>query len=266
MTLLDIRDLSISFAMYDRWLRQTTQPVIQSLSLSLEAGEIVAVVGASGSGKSLLAHAILGLLPQNASVAGEILFEGKPLTAAALSKLRGSKIALIPQSVQYLDPLMTVGKQVEQAARIGEPKALRQSIFRSFRLPEGAAKLYPFQLSGGMARRVLVSTAAVSGARLIIADEPTPGLDEAVIQETLRIFQDLSASGAAILFITHDLAAAAQIADRVAVLREGRLVDISPASSFAGMGEALSHPYTRALWQALPQHQFIEAVGWNDEA
>lgn len=266
MTVLNITELSISFRVYDRWLRESIQPAISKLSLSLQAGEIVAIVGASGSGKSLLAHAILGLLPPHAIVTGEISFLGKQLTAASLKKLRGNEIALIPQSVQYLDPLMPVGRQVEHSVRIGEPKQARQSIFRKLGLPEGSDRLYPYQLSGGMARRVLVSTAAVSGARLLIADEPTPGLDDAVVQETLEAFQHLAQAGAAILFITHDLAAAAQIANRVAVLHEGQFIDIALAASFTGSGAALQHPYTRALWLSLPQQQFTGAKGWEDEA
>jgi len=259
MTLLNISNLSISFTMYDRWLRKSIQPTISDLSLSIEAGEIIAVVGASGSGKSLLAHAILGLLPSNASVSGEISYQGKPLTSHTIAKLRGHEIALIPQSVNYLDPLMKVGKQVENAVRVGEPKKVRESIFRSFSLPQHTANRYPFQLSGGMARRTLVATAAVSGAKLLIADEPTPGLHDAVVQETLVTLKRLAAEGAGILFITHDLAAAVQISSKVAVLNEGRLVDLAPASSFTEDGLQLQHPYTRALWLSLPQHQFTEA-------
>lgn len=259
MTLLSIANLNISFTMYDRWLRKSVQPTISDLSLSVQAGEIIAIVGASGSGKSLLAHAILGLLPANASITGEITFQGKPLTEQALSKLRGQEIALIPQSVNYLDPLMKVGKQVEHAVRIGEPKQVRKNIFQSFALPQHTAERYPFQLSGGMARRALVATAAVSGAKLIIADEPTPGLHDAVVQETMMTLQQLAANGSAILLITHDLAAAVQIAKSVAVLKEGKLVDLAPAEQFTEDGQLLQHPYTRALWLSLPQHQFTEA-------
>lgn len=263
MHLLDIQQLSISFETYDYRLRKRTMPVIQKLSLSVHAGEILAIVGASGSGKSLLAHAILGLLPDNAVLSGRLSFEGQALTPERQQQLRGKQLALIPQSVQYLDPLMRVGKQVEQAVRIGDARLERQKAFERFRLPQEAAAKYPFQLSGGMARRVLVSIAAVSGAKLLIADEPTPGLDDQVAQETLRTFQQMAKIGSTILFITHDLIAAAQIADRIAVLHSGELMEIAPASSFTGNGDALMHPYTRALWQALPQNQFMDAKGWQ---
>lgn len=266
MTILDISKLSVSFNSYDRWLRQKTQAVIEDLSLSIKAGNIIAIVGASGSGKSLLAHAILGILPPNANVKGDIFFNSERLTEHALKRLRGTEISLIPQSVEYLDPLMTVGKQVELAVRNGDPKKERRRIFQRFALPEYVAQYYPYQLSGGMARRVLVATAAVSGAKLIIADEPTPGLHQSIVHETLMIFKSLASEGTAILFITHDLIAASQIADSVAVLQEGKLVDVAPAANFVGNGERLFHPYTRALWQALPQHQFTELEDWYDEA
>lgn len=266
MALLDVNHLSISFTIHDNKLREQVLHVVDDLSLSIEAGEIVAVVGASGSGKSLLAHAILGLLPSNASVTGELLFEGELLTTERLYELRGTELALIPQSVQYLDPLMRVGKQVEQAVRNGDPRMVRRQAFERFKLAEKTASLFPYQLSGGMARRVLVSIAAGSGAKLLIADEPTPGLDEEVVQETLHYFQELAQSGSSIMLITHDLAQAAAIADRVAVLLDGRLVEIAPASSFSGDGKLLQHPYARALWQALPQHQFIEGKRCEHEA
>ncbi|MEK4250009.1 ABC transporter ATP-binding protein [Paenibacillus sp. FSL W7-1287] len=263
MHLLDIHQLSIAFESYDFRMRKRTMPVIRELSLSVQAGEILAIVGASGSGKSLLAHSILGLLPEHAAISGKLTFDGQPLTDKRMRQLRGNQIALIPQSVQYLNPLMRVGQQVEEAVRIGNPKLERQKVFERFRLPQAAAAMYPYQLSGGMARRVLVCIAAVSGAKLIIADEPTPGLDEQVAQDTLLVFQQMADQGTAILFITHDSTAAAQIADRVAVLHSGELMEIAPASSFTGEGAALVHPYTRALWQALPQNQFIHVKGWQ---
>jgi len=263
MHLLDIQHLSISFESYGYKLRKRTMPVVKKLSLSVQAGEIVAIVGASGSGKSVLAHAILGLLPENAAIAGSLFFEGQALTPERQRQLRGEHIALIPQSVQYLNPLMRVGKQVEQAVRIGDPRIERQKVFERFRLSHSASAMFPYQLSGGMARRVLVSSAAVSGARLLIADEPTPGLDEQAAKETLHAFQQMAEAGTAILFITHDLMAAAKIANRVAVLNSGELMEIAPASSFTGNGDALVHPYTRALWQALPQNQFMAVKGWQ---
>lgn len=255
-SLLEIDDLNISFTRYDKGLRQMDRSVIRSLSLTVHPGEIVAVVGASGSGKSLLAHAILGILPSNAKWSGNLMFDGQPLTPKLMKKLRGREIALVPQSVDFLDPLMRVGMQVRQAVRVGDPVEEQIKAFQKMRLGPKAAKRYPFQLSGGMARRVLVSIASVSGARLLIADEPTPGLDEAVVQETLNMFRQFADAGTAVIFITHDLEAAMFIADRVAVFYSGTILEMAEAADFTGKGERLRHPYSQALWQALPQNVF----------
>lgn len=255
-SLLEIHDLNISFTRYDKGLRQMDMPVIRNLSLTIDPGEIVAVVGASGSGKSLLAHAILGILPRNAKWNGTLTFDGQPLTPNLIKKLRGREIALVPQSVDFLDPLMRVGMQVRQAVRVGDPVEEQMRAFQKMRLGPKAAKRYPFQLSGGMARRVLVSIASVSGARLLIADEPTPGIDEAVVQETLNMFRQFADAGTAVVFITHDLEAALSIADRVAVFYSGTVLEMAESADFTGKGERLRHPYTQALWRALPQNDF----------
>lgn len=255
-SLLEIHDLNISFTRYDKGLRQMDMPVIRNLSLTIDPGEIVAVVGASGSGKSLLAHAILGILPRNAKWTGTLTFDGQALTPKLIKKLRGREIALVPQSVDFLDPLMRVGMQVRQAVRVGDPVEEQIRAFQKMRLGPKAAKRYPFQLSGGMARRVLVSIASVSGARLLIADEPTPGIDEAVVQETLNMFRQFADAGTAVVFITHDLEAALSIADRVAVFYSGTVLEMAEAADFTGKGECLRHPYTQALWRALPQNDF----------
>ncbi|CAM3418567.1 ABC transporter ATP-binding protein [Marinicrinis lubricantis] len=261
MPILEVKQLSIAFEQYGKGLRQETLKVIHRLELTMNEGEITAVVGSSGSGKSLLAHAILGILPQNAKVTGEMKYDGQRLTPSLQSVLRGKEIAFIPQSVSYLDPLMKAGRHVRLAVREGKPAEEQRRVFEQYRLPRQAEKLYPFQLSGGMARRVLVSTAVVSKARLVIADEPTPGLDPAAIEETLRWLRELKEDGSAVLLITHDLEAALQVADQVAVLYAGTSVEQAPAADFAGSGEALRHPYSRALWRALPQNDFAPLAG-----
>ena len=172
-SLLEIHDLSVSFKMYDKALEQTALQVISDLHLSVRPGEIVAVAGSSGSGKSLLASAILGILPGNATVKGHLHYKGAELTPERQKVLRGSEIALIPQSVAFLDPLMKVGKQADGHKK-PYPTEKRRGIFKRFGLPEKTENLYPFQLSGGMARRVLVSTAVITDAQLIIADEISP--------------------------------------------------------------------------------------------
>ena len=185
MPILDVENLSISFNQYTSSLKQNNIQVISSLNVSLEEGEILAVVGASGSGKSLLAHAILGILPDNATISGTIYYDGDILTASKQESLRGKDIALIPQSTNYLDPLMRVGNQVRTSVKTGDATAAQRSVFKRLHLQPAVENMYPFQLSGGMARRTLLSTAIVSDAKVIIADEPTPGLDAVVMKEAL---------------------------------------------------------------------------------
>ncbi|XEC94737.1 ATP-binding cassette domain-containing protein [Paenibacillus tarimensis] len=257
--LLEVRNLSVSFTRYGGGFKRKKMCVIRDLHVEIHPGEIVAVVGASGSGKSLLAHALLGILPGNASASGQMVYDGKPLTPHLIRKLRGREIALVPQSVQFLDPLMRVGEQVRSAVRQGDAAEEQRKAFQRYRLEAKTARKYPFQLSGGMARRVLVSIAAVSGARLLIADEPTPGLDPAVVHETLRFFREQADRGCAVMLITHDIEAALKVADTVAVFYEGSTVEIAAADDFNGKGEQLRHPYTKALWRALPQNDFVPA-------
>lgn len=264
--MLVVRDLSITFTQYDVGLQQKELTVISGLDLTVQAGEVVAVVGSSGSGKSLLAHAVLGILPANATVSGEIRYDGEVLTPNRQAVLRGKAIALIPQSVGYLDPLQRVGAQVRRAGQLSrghgvDVATLQQKVFTRYGLTQAAARLFPFQISGGMARRVLVSTAAVGQASLLIADEPTPGLHPDVVKETLTHLRQLADEGKGVILITHDIEAALAVADRVAVFYAGTTVEIAEATDFAGDGQALRHPYTQALWRALPQNAFIPIAG-----
>ena len=262
---LEVSDLSVSFQMYRRGLTRQRLQVISSLSLSVYPGEILAVAGSSGSGKSLLASAILGILPGNARVEGRLSFDGRPLTPDRQAELRGGEIALVPQSVAFLDPLMKVGPQAD-GHRKPRPTEKRRSLFRRFGLPEQTERLYPFQLSGGMARRVLVSTALLAGARLIIADEPTPGMSLDQAREALQMFRDLADAGKAVVLITHDIDLAFHFAHRIAVFYAGTTVETAPAEDFRRGPEALRHPYSRALWRALPQHDFAPIAGFQPYA
>ena len=257
MPVLEVKDLKVSFHMYRRGLRKTKLDVIQSLSLDVNEGEIVAIVGSSGSGKSLLAHSILGILPKNASTEGSIYYQGRLLTPALQKKLRGTEIALIPQSVDYLDPLMRVGRQVVGVK--STPEAQR-TAFARYGLEPRVQKLYPFQLSGGMARRVLVSTAVTISPKLIVADEPTPGLSTELAMETLRHFREFADNGTAVLLITHDIDLALSVADRIAVFYAGTTVEVAPAEDFKKGKDALRHPYSKAFIDALPQNGF-HAIG-----
>lgn len=239
--------------------KKTIRPV-RDLSLTIPQGNIVAVVGSSGSGKSLLAHAILGLLPQNARTTGDILFRNHRLDRRQMRTLRGREIALIPQSVAYLNPLARVGKQVFRAARLSgkccsaSAQSTDNAFFR-YKLRNAVKSFFPFQISGGMARRVLTATATAGDASLFIADEPTTGLDPLVAKKSLTHLRELADSGKSVMLITHDLAAAVDIADHIAVIYAGTTVEVAPASSFKDAGTPL-HPYTQALWNALPQKTF----------
>ena len=264
-TLLEIHDLSVSFRMYDGALEQRDLQVISDLHLTVRPGEIVAVAGSSGSGKSLLASAILGILPGNATVHGHLHYKGEELTMERQAQLRGSEIALVPQSVAFLDPLMKIGPQADGHKK-PRPTQKRKSLFRRFDLPEKTEKLYPFQLSGGMARRVLVSTALITGAELIIADEPTPGMSLDQALEALQMFREMANNGKAVILITHDIDLAFEFADRVAVFYAGTTVETAPSADFRTGPEALRHPYSKALWRALPQNGFEPIDGFQPYA
>lgn len=262
--MLLVQNLSVTFTMYDVGLNQKQLNVITDLDLEIKSGEIVAVVGSSGSGKSLLAHAILGILPHNAQVSGKIWFRGEVLTPCLQAQLRGKQIALIPQSVSYLDPLMGVGSQVRRAGQLSglsrsKAQQVVDQVFDRYGLATSVKRLYPFQLSGGMARRVLVATAAVGCAELLIADEPTPGLHPDVVAETLNHLRELANDGKAVILITHDLEAALQVADKVAVFYAGTTLEVANTVDFTTGN--LRHPYTQALWRSLPQNEFIPVPG-----
>ncbi len=264
-SLLEICDLSVSFRMYDSALGQRDLQVISNLSIKVDAGEILAIAGSSGSGKSLLASAILGILPENAIVAGDVRYNGQKLIPELQEKLRGKEMALVPQSVAYLDPLMRAGAQADGHQK-PRPTARRKEIFGRLGLPENAESLYPFQLSGGMARRVLVSTALIADAGLIIADEPTPGMSLDQALEALKLFREMADDGKAVILITHDIDLAFAFADKIAVFYAGTTVETASALEFRTGPEALRHPYSKALWRALPQNGFEPIAGFQPYA
>ena len=260
--ILSVRNLEISFSQYTKGLRRIDSKAINNLDIDLYKGEILAVVGSSGSGKSLLAHSILGILPSNANLKGDIYYKDEILDEKRKEKLRGKEIVFIPQSVNYLDPLMEVGKQVKISIKDKKKSnTILERVFRKYNLDKKVEKYYPFQLSGGMARKVLLSSALVSNAEVIIADEPTPGLDEKSLNEALKDFRDLADNGCAVLIITHDISAALKIADRVAIFYGGTTLEVAKADDFKNNGENLRHPYTKALYNALPNTKFTPIKG-----
>jgi peptide/nickel transport system ATP-binding protein len=261
--LLRVDNLSLRFNLYGRGLEQRELEVVSALDVELREGELMAIIGSSGSGKSVLAHAILGILPANARLSGEIRYRGQLLTEKLLGKLRGTEIALIPQSLACLDPTMKVGKQI---MGINRGKREVEAVLERYRLPASVMGMYPFELSGGMARRALVAAAVISGAKLVIADEPTPGLSEALVAETFSHLGELAAAGCAVMLITHDMTMALPVADRITIFYAGLGVETALRGDFEGDGSRLRHPYTRALWKALPQNGFVPLPGFQPRA
>ena len=243
--------------------------VLRDLSLSVSRGELLAVVGASGAGKSVLADALLGLFGRDEEVHGTVRFEGRPLDASGLAALRGKGISLVPQSVSCLDPLMRVGAQVRGVPRgltrserscDRARRAVRQrSLFAAYGFDRAVEHLYPHELSGGMARRVLLMCALVEEPELLVCDEPTPGLDIDLVERAaldLRAFAD---TGKGVLMITHDIELALRTADRIAVFYDGRVVEEVPVAAFEDPA-SLKNPFSRALWHALPENGMVRTA------
>ncbi|MGZ9811159.1 ATP-binding cassette domain-containing protein [Pseudoroseicyclus sp. H15] len=230
---LKVEDLSVAFP---------TGPVLEGISLALERGEVVGLTGTSGAGKSLVAEALAGALPADATRTGRITVDGAPAPARS--------VALAPQRLDALDPLAQVGRQIDRFARLAGRSADVPGALASVGLTAATARLYPHELSGGMARRVLLATALATGADWIVADEPTVGLDEVAAARILFLLADLAASGRGVIVISHDLIGLARIASRVVILRQGRHVETAPARAFTGPGSGLREDFSRALWQA----------------
>ena len=195
--MLTIENLTVAFRRYAGLVARSRLICLRGISLFVGPGEVLAVVGASGAGKSLLAQAVLGLLPANAEAGGSIIFNGSPLNRCSQAELRGRAIGLVPQSIACLDPLARVTRQVELAARrAGVPAArLKQAIDQALlrfglNINPAAGHCFPHQLSGGMARRVLLAIATAGDPTLIVADEPTTGLDR---ENTSAVLQHLRA-------------------------------------------------------------------------
>ncbi|WP_020014791.1 dipeptide ABC transporter ATP-binding protein [Promicromonospora sukumoe] len=240
--------------------------VVHGVDLDVRPGEVVALVGESGSGKSTTAHALIGLLPDGGRVTGGSAHLGTGQRSAALTgllpdawrRVRGVRVGLVPQDPgTALDPVVRVGEQVAEALVVhGTPRrAAREravEILADVGLdrPRERARQYPHQLSGGMRQRVLVGIAMACEPELVIADEPTSALDVTVQRRVLDLLADLTGrAGTAVLLITHDLAVAADRADRVVVLKDGVVVEQGPAARVLGAPE---HPYTRELVATVP--------------
>ncbi|WP_118134238.1 ABC transporter ATP-binding protein [Oceanicella sp. SM1341] len=257
MTLLSIRDLALDLpAGADR------PRAVDGVSFDIAPNEIVCLVGESGSGKSMTAHAILGLLPPKVRPGGgELMFEGRDLlkvSEAEMRALRGAGISMIFQEpLTALNPLKRVGEQVAEAILTHDPKARDAkaravALFADVGLPDpaSAVRAFPFQLSGGQRQRVMIAMALANNPRLLIADEPTTALDVTTQRQILDLIKKLQAErGMGVLFITHDIGVVADIADRVVVLRYGRVVEQGPA---AAVLHTPAEEYTRHLLAAVP--------------
>jgi peptide/nickel transport system ATP-binding protein len=254
VALLSIENLNIGFG--------ATQAV-RGLSLDIASGESLGLVGESGSGKSVTALAILRLLDPAARVEGRIAFDGRDLVALPaeeMRRLRGREIAMIFQEpMTALNPVMPVGEQIAEAVRVHQRELSRSQVrdkvleaMHAVALPDPAGRYgdYPHQFSGGQRQRILIAMAIANRPRLLIADEPTTALDVTVQAQILELLADLRRRfGLAMLFISHDLAVVSQVADRVAVMRHGLLLE--QASRAAIFRDPL-HEYTRSLLGAVP--------------
>lgn len=254
--MLEINNLSLDFKRYYGLFRQKNINCLNNISLKVGEGEILALIGHSGAGKSLLAHAILGLLPDNIEMSGNIVYKNQTLNENLLKKLRGKEIAFLPQQITYLDPTALIGSQISWAARRADAEPDVINRLRSVGLDSTVANLYPHQLSGGMARRVLMAQATVGGPKLLVTDEPTAGLDPHNRDIVLGQLRKLADNGCAVILITHDLIPALEVADSVALIHDGEIACLADPDDFCGEGEALPSTYAQELWKALPQNEF----------
>ncbi|WP_279553441.1 ABC transporter ATP-binding protein [Streptomyces sp. DH37] len=268
---LSVRELSVRFPLRGG----RTVAAVTDVSFDLAAGECLVLVGESGCGKSVLASALLGLLPGNARTGGAALLDGLDLLTAGEAALartvRGRRIALVPQSpAAHLTPVRTVRSQLEETVREltgtrgpGLREAAERAAARAA-FPADHLDRYPHQLSGGLAQRAATALALVGDAPLLIADEPTTGLDRELVDRTVDELRRHVDAGRGLLVITHDLAAAERIADRVAVMYAGRVVELADAVDFFG-APGPRHPYARGLLDALPERAFTPIPGMPPE-
>jgi oligopeptide/dipeptide ABC transporter ATP-binding protein len=260
--LLEVRGLSVELPMPAGWVRP-----VNEVSLRIGASESLGLVGESGSGKTMLALALMGLLPPGARVSGETTLTGEssPKKLTALSErewrdVRGGQIAMVFQEpMTSLNPVMRIGAQVEEAIRAHQLRLqaseVKRKAIESLRRaavpePEARAEQFPHQLSGGLRQRAMIAMALAAGPRLLIADEPTTALDVTVQKQILDLLDRLRRElRLGLLFITHDLGVVAQVAERVAVMYAGRIIEEGPAREVLARPR---HPYTQGLLKASP--------------
>ncbi|HUO34218.1 MAG TPA: ABC transporter ATP-binding protein [Candidatus Acidoferrum sp.] len=267
---LEVRGLTVELPTLAGWIRP-----VNDVSFSLAAGESLGIVGESGSGKTMLSLALMGLTPPGARISGEAWLDAASArtnlvgaSPAELRSMRGRRIAMIFQEpMTALNPVLRIGAQIEEAIRVHQPRIsraeLRTRVIDSLVRaavpdPPLRARQYPHQLSGGLRQRVMIAMALAASPGVLIADEPTTALDVTVQKQILdllaRLRHELHLS---LLFITHDLGVVAQVADRVAVMYAGRIVEQGP---FAEILRRPRHPYTKGLLRAAPRLDSAEKV------
>ena len=261
MKLLDVENLNLGF-----YCENGFKQALFDVTFSLNKGEMLALVGESGCGKTISAMSILQLLPKNAGItSGVITFENQDLlklSCKELQHIRGSKIALIPQDpMTSLNPLFTVGDQLLEVLKIHQnlkgKEAHKKAVeaFEAVQIPsaEERLKAYPHEFSGGMKQRAIIAMALACNAEILIADEPTTALDVTIQAQIMNLLQKIKKErGTSILLITHDLALVRENADNVAVMYAGKIVEKAPAKEFF---EHPMHPYSLALLNSLPSNR-----------
>lgn len=278
--MLSIKNLSVAFVVNNSANNNSKDvqflKAVNDVSLDIKQGETLAIVGESGSGKSQLFNAVMGLLPKNASVSGDIDFEDQPLlklNTKQLNKIRGKEIGMIFQDpMTALNPYLRIGKQLTEvlAAHQGSYqdkhnrldkkaiKALAIKILERVQIKNANQRFdsYPHELSGGMRQRVMIAMALLCKPKLIIADEPTTALDVTIQTEIIRLLKDIhTRENASIVLITHDLPLVAGLCDRIAVMYAGRIVEMGTVDEIF---KHAKHPYTQALLNATPQHSSLD--------
>lgn len=258
MSLLEITKLQLDFLAGDESLR-----AVDGVSLSIETGETVCLVGESGCGKSVTAQSVARLVPTPPAryVGGEILLNGRDvlkMSPVELCNIRGGVVSYVFQEPgASLNPVFRIGAQIKESLKLHQPaKATDAEVIRLLKLvgipaPESRMRNYPFEMSGGMQQRVMIAMALASEPKLLVADEPTTALDVTIQAQILDLLRELKQRlGMAILLITHNLGIVGDMADRVAVMYAGQIVELAPARELL---RCPLHPYTRALMASVPR-------------